>query len=160
MATRTAHRSLSPPASWFHTSTIAMQRAIPIRIRPVRYSGRSGRKSHARTNMRTGPIIQFWTMDALRAFPCFFIFESSSYFTPASGGYIIQISPMAIGRETCSMRTESRIPATCGYNVPRMIPPAMARRIQRVRNLLITPRLPLPAPLLQPVVSSNPSPYF
>ncbi|VVB53145.1 Uncharacterised protein [uncultured archaeon] len=72
-ATRTAHNSLSPPASWFQTRTMAMHRARPIMIKPILYSGRSGRKIQARANISTGPITQFCTMDALSAFPCCFI---------------------------------------------------------------------------------------
>ena len=34
-ATRPAAYSLLPRASWFHTSTMAMQRAMPTRIRPT-----------------------------------------------------------------------------------------------------------------------------
>ena len=39
--------------------TIAMQRASPTMIRPVRYSGRSGRNSQARANISAGPSTQF-----------------------------------------------------------------------------------------------------
>jgi hypothetical protein len=41
--------------------TIAMQRASPTMIRPVRYSGRSGSISHARANISAGPSTQFST---------------------------------------------------------------------------------------------------
>ncbi len=43
--------------------TMAMQRARPTTIRPVRYSGRSGRKIHARANMTAGPAIQLTTSE-------------------------------------------------------------------------------------------------
>ncbi|KFC49913.1 hypothetical protein GY12_24115 [Micrococcus luteus] len=43
--------------------TIAMQRASPTMIRPVRYSGRSARKIQARANMSAGPTIQFSTSE-------------------------------------------------------------------------------------------------
>ena len=62
-ATSPAAYSLSPRASSFHTMTIAMQRASPIRISPVMYSGYPRRKTTARTNMRMGPITQFWRSD-------------------------------------------------------------------------------------------------
>ena len=39
-------------------STIAMQRASPMTMRPVRNSGWSARKVHASTNMSSGPITQ------------------------------------------------------------------------------------------------------
>jgi hypothetical protein len=38
-ATSAAQSSLSPPASMFQMSTMAMQRASPTMISPVRYSG-------------------------------------------------------------------------------------------------------------------------
>lgn len=38
--------------------TMAMQRTRPTTIRPVRYSGRSGRKIQASANMTAGPTIQ------------------------------------------------------------------------------------------------------
>ena len=53
-ATRTAAASRSPQARSFQISTIAMQRARPTMIRPVRYSGRSGRNSQASANISAG----------------------------------------------------------------------------------------------------------
>ena len=47
--------------------TIAMQRASPTMIRPVRYSGRSGSSSHARVNISAGPTTQFSNSDASRS---------------------------------------------------------------------------------------------
>ena len=44
--------------------TIAMQRARPTMIRPVRYSGRSGSISHASVNISAGPTTQLSTSDA------------------------------------------------------------------------------------------------
>ena len=38
--------------------TMAMQRARPTMIRPVRYSGRSGSSSHASANIKAGPSTQ------------------------------------------------------------------------------------------------------
>jgi len=43
--------------------TMAMQRARPTMISPVRYAGRSGSISHARMNMTSGPITQLITND-------------------------------------------------------------------------------------------------
>ncbi len=40
-----------------------MQRARPTMTRPVRYSGRSGRNSHANANMSAGPMIQLSSSD-------------------------------------------------------------------------------------------------
>ena len=60
-ATRTAAASRSPQARSFQMITMAMQRASPTMIRPVRYSGRSGRKVHASANISAGPTIQLRT---------------------------------------------------------------------------------------------------
>ena len=79
--------------------TIAMHRAIPTRIRPYMNIGWSRRKTTARTNIRTGPTIQFWTSERPRTFVFWNTFPSSSYFTFASGGYIMRMSPTAIGIE-------------------------------------------------------------
>ena len=43
--------------------TIAIQRARPTMISPVRYSGRSGSNSHARANISSGPRTQFNTSE-------------------------------------------------------------------------------------------------
>ncbi len=43
--------------------TMAMQRASPTMIRPVRYSGRSGSSSQASANISAGPITQFRTSE-------------------------------------------------------------------------------------------------
>ena len=51
----------------------------------------------ARTNIRIGPITQFCTSDRPSIFQLRKTSPSSSYFTLASGGYIIRIRPMAIG---------------------------------------------------------------
>ena len=58
MATRTAVASRSPQDKSLHTSTMAMQRARPTMIRPVRRAGSSGRKIHASANMNAGPSTQ------------------------------------------------------------------------------------------------------
>jgi hypothetical protein len=54
---------LFPQARSFQISTIAIQRARPTMIRPVRYSGRSGSISQARANISAGPTSQFSTND-------------------------------------------------------------------------------------------------
>ncbi len=43
--------------------TMAMQRASPTMIRPVRYSGRSYRKIQARVNISAGPMTQLSTSE-------------------------------------------------------------------------------------------------
>ena len=58
-ATRTAAASRSPQARSFQMMTMAMQRARPTMIRPVRYSGRSGSISQANANISAGPNTQF-----------------------------------------------------------------------------------------------------
>ena len=58
-ATRTAAASRSPQARSFQMMTIAMQRARPTMISPVRYSGRSGSSSQASANISAGPRTQF-----------------------------------------------------------------------------------------------------
>ncbi len=63
MATRTAAASGSPQARSFQISTIAMHRASPTMISPVRYSGRSGSSSQARANISAGPTSQFKTRE-------------------------------------------------------------------------------------------------
>ena len=48
-------------------NTIAMHRASPTMINPVRNSGRSGKKIHANANMNAGPRIQFKISDSVRS---------------------------------------------------------------------------------------------
>ena len=57
-ATRTAVNSLSPQDSSDHTRTIAMHRARPTMISPVRSSGSSGKHTQARMNINAGPTTQ------------------------------------------------------------------------------------------------------
>lgn len=51
----------------------------------------------ARKNITTGPIIQFIINDKVNNRLFWKTLPISSYLTRASGGYIIRISPMAIG---------------------------------------------------------------
>ena len=48
--------------------TIAMQRARPTTIRPVRYSGRSGSSSQASANINAGPITQLSSSERTSSF--------------------------------------------------------------------------------------------
>ncbi|MNT89264.1 hypothetical protein D3C72_2299670 [compost metagenome] len=64
-----AAASLSPFASMFQSRTMAMQRASPIMMRPVRYSGRSGNSNQAKVNITTGPRIQLKNNEAPKSFP-------------------------------------------------------------------------------------------
>ncbi len=49
--------------------TMAMQRASPTMISPVRYSSRSGSISQARVNINAGPRTQFRISEATRSRP-------------------------------------------------------------------------------------------
>ena len=62
-ATSTAAASRSPQARSFQMITIAMQRAKPTMIKPVRYSGRSGSNVQASANISAGPNTQFRTKE-------------------------------------------------------------------------------------------------
>ena len=110
-----------------------MQRAIPTRIRPYIRNGWSRRKTTARTNIRTGPTIQFWTSDRPRTFVSLNTLCSSSYRTFASGGYIIRMSPIAIGIDVVPTESPVISAGPAGEKLPMAIPAAMARKIQRVR---------------------------
>ena len=68
-------------------------------IRPTMYSGLSLKNTTARTNMRTGPTIQFWTRDRPRTLELRNTGPISSYRIFARGGYIIRMSPMAMGMD-------------------------------------------------------------
>ena len=61
--TSTAQYSPFPFASAFHTMTIAMQRASPTMMTPVRYVGRSGSAAHASPSMRNGATSQLSTSE-------------------------------------------------------------------------------------------------
>ncbi len=121
---------------------MAMQRAVPTRISPTRYSSRSGRKTQARPNMTAGPTTQFNTSDTLNIFQAVATFESRSYCTLVSTGYIIQSSPAAMGRETVPTRRESRVSATPGQTRPRPTPRAIVRKIHSGRKRSSTPSWP------------------
>ncbi|MNT98849.1 hypothetical protein D3C72_2415350 [compost metagenome] len=64
-----AAASLSPLASMFHKRTMAMQRARPIMMSPVRYSGRSGSITQASVNISTGPKTQLKKSEAPKSLP-------------------------------------------------------------------------------------------
>ncbi|OPZ51408.1 MAG: hypothetical protein BWY91_02689 [bacterium ADurb.BinA028] len=63
-ATSTAAISRSPHARSFHNSTMAMHRANPTRITPVRYAGWSPSSHQARANITRGPTTQLSSSDA------------------------------------------------------------------------------------------------
>ena len=132
-ATRPATYWLSPQANWFQTSTMAMQRARPIRIRPVMYSGWSCKNNTASPNINSGPISQFWTSDNTSTRLSANTRCNSSYLTLASGGYIITISPMAMGRLVLPTDIRSISKGSPSIQVPRAMPRPMAAKIHSVR---------------------------
>ena len=113
---------------------MAMQRAKPIRITPVMYSGWSRRKITANTNISTGPRTQFWNSDSASTRLSAKTRGSSSYFTFARGGYIIRISPMAMGMLVDPTDRLSSHAGRPGTTVPRSTPSAMATKIHRVSH--------------------------
>ena len=141
-ATSPAAYSVSPSARSFHTMTIAMQRARPIRMSPIMYSGLSGRKTIASTNIRTGPMTQFWTSDRPSTLRLRKTSPSSSYRTFARGGYIIRISPMAIGMFVVPTWNRTMKRSTPGTKCPSATPTTIARKIHSVRNRSATDSRP------------------
>ncbi len=83
--------------------------------------------------MITGPIAQFKITETPNIFQAVATFPSSSYFTFASTGYIIQSNPTAIGRETVPNWTKLKRSTIPGRN-PRRTPLPIARKIQRGRK--------------------------
>jgi hypothetical protein len=122
-----------------------MHRARPIRIIPYIYGrfalsfpGKSLKNTIARANMRIGPIIQFCTSDRPRILKFLNTLPSSSYLTFARGGYIIRISPIAIGMLVVLSGEdfrESQNSAIDGKKNPENTPTNIARKIQSVRYL-------------------------
>ena len=144
-ATNPAQYSESPFARSFQTITIAIHLASPIIIIPYIYGrfelsfpGKSLMKTIANVNIRTGPIIQFWTSESPRILKFLKTPPSSSYLTLASGGYIIRINPIAIGMFVVLSGddfNESQKAAIAGKKYPDPTPMNIARKIQRVRYL-------------------------
>src|SRR5665647_713971 len=96
-ATNPAAYSRLPSASSFHTTTMAMQRARPIRIKPIIYAGWPCKKTIAKKNMRIGPITQFSNKETPKTRVFLKTSFSLSYLTFVKGGYIINIKPIANG---------------------------------------------------------------
>ncbi len=119
-----------------------MQRARPTMISPTRYSSMSGRKIQASRNMSTGPMSQLSASETLNIFQAVVTLESCSYWTLVSTGYIIHSRPMAMGRETVSMRRASMASAMSGQMRPKPTPRAMVRKIHRGRNRSSRPSCP------------------
>jgi len=111
---------------------MAMQRARPIRMTPVMYSGWSRRKMTARANISTGPSTQFWNRDSSSTRLSAKTPDSSSYFTRASGGYIIRIRPMAMGMLVVPTDMPSIQSGSPGTTAPSSTPIAIATKIHTV----------------------------
>ena len=100
--TRIAQYSVLPRARLFQIMTIAMHRARPTMMTPVRYPGRSGSVAHASPSMRNGPTIQFKTRDIKRCFHSRLVWKIPgrvSYWIFVSTGHIMTMRPtaMAVG---------------------------------------------------------------
>lgn len=129
IATSTAAASLSPHARSFQITTMAMHRARPTMISPVRYSGRSGRNAHARANISAGPTSQFSTSELTRSFLSPVTAPTRSYRTLASTGYIITSRPRAIGTEIPPTSSAASTSERAGTNRPRVSPATIASPI-------------------------------
>ena len=133
-ATSTTASSRSPQAKSFQTSTMAMHRARPTMISPVRYAGRSGSMSQAKVNIRAGPMTQFNSNDVPMVRRSFATLPTLAYFTFAKTGYIISNRPIAIGNETVPILTVSSHLLRPGIVRPSKSPRAIAPSIQSGRN--------------------------
>ena len=100
--------------------------------------GNSLKNRIASANIRTGPIIQFCTRERPRILKFRKTPPNSSYFTFASGGYIIRIKPIAIGIFVVLSGedfNESQNVAIAGKKYPEKTPINIARNIHSVRYL-------------------------
>jgi hypothetical protein len=100
------------------------------------FPGNNLKKTIARENISTGPIIQFCTRERPRILKFWKTPPSSSYFTFANGGYIIRISPMAIGMFVVLSGedfSESQKAAIAGKKYPDPTPMNIARKIHSVK---------------------------
>ena len=84
--------------------------------------------------MRIGPTIQFWTSDSVRIRVLAKTLGSCAYFTFASGGYIMRIRPMAMGRLVVPRVIGAKnASGSARTKWPRATPNPMAAKIQTVR---------------------------
>lgn len=123
--------------------TMAMQRATPTRIRPLRRPALSGRKAQERASMRKGAMSQLRRMEKpswIQRFLVRKVWWRDSYLTAQRMGYIMTRRPMAMGMDTEAKWPVVRVVDTLGTKLPRMMPMAMARRIKRARKRLRRPR--------------------
>ena len=78
-------------------------------------------------------MTQFWMSDRPRILVFRKTSPSPSYFTLASGGYIIRIRPTAIGIDVVPTENPVKLFTTPGARLPTATPKAMARKIHSVR---------------------------
>ena len=90
-------------------------------------------KPMASTNIRIGPMTQFCTSDSPSTFQSRNTSPNSSYFTLASGGYIIRIRPSAMGMFVVPTWKRLMNDSMPGRKCPSPTPTAIARKIQTVR---------------------------
>ncbi len=102
-------------------------------ISPVRYSGRSGNSNQARVNISSGPITQFNTSD-MTSDRRSTTLPIERYFTFARTGYIMASNPMAIGSDTVSIFTASRVSSSPVNTLPNTIPVTIANPIHTGRK--------------------------
>ncbi len=97
------------------------------------YSGYPRRNTIASKNISTGPITQFCTSDRLRILQSRNTSCSSSKRTRVNGGYIIRISPAAIGTDVVPTLKRFKNGTTEGTSQPSPMPAAIAAKIHPVR---------------------------
>ena len=103
-------------------------------IKPVRYSGRSGRSSQASENITAGPITQLKVIATAIARRSATASPMRLNFTFASTGYIITNRPTAMGRETVPILTSSSQSFRSGTSRPRAMPSTIAAPIHAGRK--------------------------
>ena len=135
-ATSTTASSRSPQAKSYMTSTMAMHRARPTMINPVRYAGRSGSISHAKANISEGPMTQFNNNEIPTVRRSHTTLPTLAYFTFANTGYIISSRPIAIGSDTEPILAVFSHPLRPGIVRPSRSPRAIAASIHSGRNRL------------------------
>jgi hypothetical protein len=87
----------------------------------------------ASTNIKIGPTTQFWTSDRPSTRLLRKTSGSSSYSTLVKGGYIITMSPIAMGIEVVPTLNRLRKGTTPGMSHPNNTPTAIAPKIHAVR---------------------------
>ena len=143
MATRMAQYSLSPPARPVQMRTMAMHRASPTKMSPSRKPDLSGKNAQDKASMRKGAMIQLTkTLKAIWIQISRFLnaWWSVSNLTLQRMGYIMTSNPTAIGTETPTNFPFCSAGPVLGTKLPRMMPMAIARKIQSARKRSSKPR--------------------